>query len=513
MNRQKLIATFRKLHKWPGIIIAIFAIHFAFSGIIMNHRSLFSGWDISRKWLPESYEYHNWNQAAVRGGLSIGEDSLLFFGNIGAWLKTNQGYTDFNLGFPKGIDNRKINQLIRYNDRLVAATQFGLFQRPVKNGAWQKVPVPLHEPRLIDLFVKQDTLMILGRSQLIKSDGLKNFSVVTLPAPEGYTRKAGLFNTLWELHSGELFGLAGKLLVDLLGIVTILLSVTGLIHFFLPKLMRRRRKKTGTSGNLPATYKLNLHWHNIVGYIFVLFLFINTTAGLFLRPPLLIPIVNSTVGIIPGSHLDNDNPWHDKLRRATWNQRLGIYIISTSRGFFVADESLHRPMIPFNSQPPVSLMGCNVLESTDSTKYLIGSFSGMFVWDVYNGQVNDFFTGNNYQAPTGMAKPVSDNMVAGYIRDEKNHQWVFDYNSGISAINNPDNWVMTEEIRKKSPVSLWNLALEIHTGRILEPFIGMFYFLYIPFAGICVLMVLISGFFVWLLAHRKKKKAQPGKAA
>ena len=125
MNRKKIVTTFRKLHKWPGIIIAVFAIHFAFSGIIMNHRSLFSGVDVSRKWMPRSYEYQKWNQAAVRGGFSIGEDSLLFFGNIGTWIKINQDFIDYNQGFPRGIDNKKINQLIKFNGKLIAATQFG----------------------------------------------------------------------------------------------------------------------------------------------------------------------------------------------------------------------------------------------------------------------------------------------------------------------------------------------------------------------------------------------------
>ena len=505
MNRKKIVATFRKLHKWPGIIITIFAIHFAFSGIIMNHRSLFSGVDVSRKWLPRSYEYQNWNQAAVRGGLSIGEDSLLFFGNIGAWIKTQQGYIDFNQGFPDGIDNRKINQLIRFNNKLIAATQFGLFQRSSTDKEWQSIPTPSGGQRLVDLFVRKDTLMILSRNYLIKSADLKHFETITLPASEGYTRSTGLFNTLWELHSGELFGTVGKLLVDLLGFVTILLSVTGLLHFFFPKLIRRKKRVTGTSGNLPATFRLNLRWHNVVGYIFVLFLVINTTAGIFLRPPLLIPIVSTRVGIIPGSHLDNNNPWHDKLRRGTWNEQLGIYIFSTSDGFYAADENLTQSMIRFDMQPPVSLMGCNVLEPVDSTRYLVGSFSGMYVWDAMNGEVSDFFTGKGYEAPKGMSRPVSDNMVAGYIHDNKNKQWVFDYNNGIEAINNGKVWEMPADIKTKSPISLWNLSLEIHTGRILEQFIGVFYLLYIPVAGICVIMVLISGFFVWLLAHRKRK--------
>ncbi len=508
MNRKKLVSTFRKLHKWPGIIIAVFAINFAFSGITMNHRGLFSGVDISRKWLPKTYEYHNWNLAAVRGGRSIGNDSLLLFGNIGVWIKTNEGYIDYNQGFPKGIDNRKINQLIRFKGKFVAATQFGLFERNPQLGEWKALP--LSGERFADLFIKQDTLMILSRNYLIKSYDLNHFETITLPAPEGYTKSAGLFITLWELHSGELFGTAGKLLVDLLGFVTILLSVTGLLHFFLPKLMRRRKRRTGSSGNLPSAFRLNLRWHNMAGYLFVLFLIINTTAGMFLRPPLLIPIVNQRVGIIPGTHLDNDNPWTDKLRKGVWNQQAGIYIFSTSDGFFAADEKLRLSMIRCDSQPPVSLMGCNVLEPVDGTRYLIGSFSGMFIWDALSGEVSDYFSGKGYEAPSGMARPVSDHMVAGYIRDAENHEWIFDYNLGVSEKTSGAYKEMPDTVKEKSPISLWNLSLEIHTGRIFEPFIGMLYLLYIPFAGICVLMVLISGFLVWYLPKRKKRQ-QDGK--
>ena len=119
-----------------------------------------------------------------------------------------------------------------------------------------------------------------------------------------------------------------------------------------------------------------------------------------------------------------------------------------------------------------------------------------------NGEVSDYFTGQSYEAPKGMSRPVSDHMVAGYIHDNKTSQWVFDYNNGIEPIENAIKWEMPTEVKDKSPISLWNLALEIHTGRILEQFIGVLYLLYIPIAGICVLMVLISGFFVWLLKHR-----------
>jgi hypothetical protein len=72
--------------------------------------------------------------------------------------------------------------------------------------------------------------------------------------------------------------------------------------------------------------------------------------------------------------------------------------------------------------------------------------------------------------------------------------------------NNAQFGEMSPEIIQKSPISLWNLSLEIHTGRIFEPLLGMFYILYVPFAGICILIVLISGFFIWWMGYRKPKK-------
>lgn len=53
-------------------------------------------------------------------------------------------------------------------------------------------------------------------------------------------------------------------------------------------------------------------------------------------------------------------------------------------------------------------------------------------------------------------------------------------------------------------MSLWNVSLEMHTGRIFEHLIGPFYILIVPLAGLCLIMVLVSGFFIWWKAHRNK---------
>ena len=112
--------------------------------------------------------------------------------------------------------------------------------------------------------------MVLTRNYLLKTTDGEHFETVQLPAPVGYVRKTGLFDTFWQLHSGELFGIPGKLIVDLLGLVTILLSVTGLLHFFFPKIIKRRKKREKAVTSIVSVKKKNLHWHNVVGYIFAL---------------------------------------------------------------------------------------------------------------------------------------------------------------------------------------------------------------------------------------------------
>ncbi len=377
MDKHKAVKIFRKLHKWPGIIIAFTAILFAASGIVLNHRQIFASIDISRNFLPPNYLYDNWNLAAVRGSLPIANDTLLIYGNIGVW-KTEKNFDnliDFNQGFPKGIDNRKIYSVVEFNNTLYAGTHFGLYKRFTEESGWQKVALPIKQERISDVNLKEDTLLVLTRHYLLKTVNGRDFETVRLPEPVGYERKTGLFNTLWELHSGELLGLPGKLIVDLLGLVTILLAITGLLHFVFPKILKSRKRKARQVKTMVPTINRNLRWHNVAGYIFVVFLIFNIQAGIHLRPPLLIPIANKQVGIIPGTHLDNPNPWFDKLRRVIWDEDLNRYIFSTSEGFFVAEENLAGKLTKLVPQPPVSVMGLNIFKSLGEQRYLLGSFT------------------------------------------------------------------------------------------------------------------------------------------
>lgn len=503
MRRKTWAKRFKKWHKWPGIIISLIAILFAASGIVMNHRQLFSRISVPRQLLPSSYAYNNWNQSAVRGSLQFKHRNFIF-GNIGIWEvgKQPQHFSDFNQGFPSGIDNRKVYAMQAYKNQLFAGTHFGLFAL-TNNSDWQKVQLPVKNERICDLQLKGDTLLVLTRDVLLKSFDGHNFRAIQLGDPLGYERKTGLFDTFWQLHSGELFGMPGKLIVDLLGLVTIVLSVTGLFHFFFPKIIKRRRKNARPVSLLVAAKKQNLQWHNVLGYIFAVFLLVNTFAGIHLRPPLLIAIASKQVGIIPGTQLDSPNPWRDKLRRILWDSNRNVYILSTSDGIYFLPEDLSKKPVLSPVQPPVSVMGCNVLEALNTQQILIGSFSGMFVWNLENGRINHFLSGDSYSKPNGMTRPIAANMVAGIVRINDAVFWA-DYNRGLMSLSGDTFAPMPQNIREASPMSLWNFSQEVHTGRIFENILGSFYILYVPLAGICLLLVLLSGFLLWWTVYRRK---------
>lgn len=466
----------------------------------MNHRALFSGIDISRNFLPEEFRYKNWNNHAVRGSLEINENEYLIYGNIGVW-KTNStfsSYADYNKGFKDGIDNKKVYCLAKDSIRIYAGTHFGLFYRSIKNGNWTKIPLRVHDERIESLEFLSDTLFILTRSELITISDFQNFSheIYLVPTPQGFESKTPLFRFLWELHSGEIFGIAGQIFVDIMGILTIFLTITGIIYFLTPKIIKRNKSKKHKT--LKRTNKFSIKWHNKLGIWFVAFLIILVFTGMFLRPPLLITIANSKINNPPLTKFDSPNAWFDKLRDLKYDANLNAYILYTTEGFYYLSKNLDE-IYTMNSQVPVSVMGLNVFEKISADEYLIGSFSGLYIWNIYNNRVYDFFTGTHHSAEK-LANPFGSRAIQGFIKNSKG-TYVFDYASGAIKLFGDEDFIEMPAEIQKSQMSLWNLCLEIHTGRIFHFIVGPFYILYIPLMGISIPTILITGLILWL---RKK---------
>lgn len=501
-----MIKFFIKYHKWLGILLTLFIVLFALSGIVLNHRELFSSIDVNRYFLPKDYSYQNWNNAGVKSTEKISNDSILIYGNIGVWLTDGnfKNFTDFNKGFPKGIDNRKIERLLFTKDKqLFAATLFGLYQYHFEEQKWQDILLPIHEKRIVDIIERQDTLLVLSRSFLLKSTDGQHFKSQILPQPKNYDNKVGLFKTLWVIHSGEIYGLAGILLVDAVGIIFIFLSISGLIYFINRQRLRVRQKKVKQSRSIKKFNKWNLKWHNKIGWITLIFLIITTFTGIFLRPPLLISIASSRVDKIPFTELDSPNPWFDKLRRIIYDEEKQRYLVATLDGIYYSDDDFSSKLKMYTSQPPASVMGVNVFKKVSSQTYLVGSFEGLFLWKSHSGFIFDYIKKEPRSRPKAAGPPIGDFLITGMSTDFKNQEILFDFNQGaLHFFGGAPFPPMTDKVQENAPISLWNLALEIHTARLYKIIFGNFYILFIPLSGILILFILISGFIVWYKRYR-----------
>ena len=501
-----MIGFLKKHHKWLGIILTIFILVFSVSGIILNHREFFSLIDVNRNYLPQVYQYKNWNNAAVKGTVKINNDSILVYGNIGIWITDSSfsNFTDFSAGFPDGIDNKKMCSMhLTEEGSLFAGTFFGLYQFDFKNNIWKETILPIHEKRIVGITEKGDTLLVLSRSNLLKSTDYVNFDVVTLPEPENYDNKIGLFKTLWVIHSGEIYGTVGKLIVDFVGLIFIFLTITGLLFFINRLNIKGRKKKQEDISSLMKSNRWNLKWHNKIGWITVVFLILTTVTGMFLRPPLLVTIVYSKVNKIPFTELDSPNPWFDKLRRIYHDEKNERYIIATLDGVFHSDDIFSSKLQKFEHQPPLSIMGVNVFEYMSDSVMLLGSFEGLFLWNTATGEIMDYIDKEPYVAPIMQGPPIGKHVVAGFSKHFNGKEVYFDFGRGAKMIGKKDTFVTMPIDIEEQPMSLWNVALEFHTARIYSAIVGGYYILLIPTFGFIILFILISGTIVWYIKHRK----------
>jgi hypothetical protein len=507
-GNNRTLKWFRKYHKWPALIFTFFIFLFSLSGIILNHRNQFSSVDVSRKWLPSGYRYQNWNLAAVKSRIQLTDGSYLVYGNIGVW-KTDgdmKSFSDYNQGFPRGIDNRKINSLLQTRDnRLFSGTLFGLFEY---RSGWKKIVLPVKEERIVKVLQKGDSLLVLTRSNLLLADlnsAVMNFRILEIPAGEDDDNKTGLFKTLWVIHSGEIYGKVGRLIVDLVGLIVVVLSLTGLFYWLAPHLLKRVRKSAGQG--IKKANRFSLKWHNRIGSWTILVLLLTTLTGMFLRPPLLISIANARVGKIRFSELDNPNPWFDRMRDLVFDEGLKRYVLATSEGIYYSDDEFSTPLRRYTVQPPLSVMGITVFEPLSTGEYLVGSFSGIFRWNPDRGMIINYMTNLPEEPRAAGGPPFGSTAVAGFISRPDGSGIVFDYGKGAltpdSSAGLPE---MPSAILSGSPISLWNTALEIHTGRIYEFIIGKFYILVVPLTGLAMLLILVTGFFAWWIPYRRKRK-------
>lgn len=552
MARLKYNFTWKKYHRWLGLVLSVFMLVFCVSGIILNHREVFSGCEVSRKWLPASYYIKNFNNGVVKGTVvkksaahslsSENCDSVLAYGCAGVFLTDSRLSTwqDFNAGLPESIDERNVRHVVKAkNGSLWCAALRDVYRYDENSHRWKKVELPGNEERIMDVALAKDsmTVVALTRSRVftivpfvqygeivkIGKSSSETYRVESkiIPAPKKYEPKTTLFKLVWHLHSGEFFGLPGKLVVDAIALVLIVLSITGILLFILPYGIRRAKKLAAKARmkRLGKQFAWNMKWHNKIGYVTIVLTLWIAITGMCLRPPLMVPLVLSK---LPQAVGEDGNVWQDKLRAIRWDAVQGDWLVSTSEGFLRVDEDFSQApkMLPDDECPKLSPMGVTVWESDGKGGWIVGSFRGIYRWNPVNHSLNqilDYFTGKPSEE-TSMI-PISDNLVCGYSEDFLGGKpLVFDFAKGVEdakgqavALCNDEpkksrnEESMSDLICETAPMSLWNVALELHVGRCYSPFLGPLSDLFVFLSGLLITLVLLSGY---IISHRRRKKAQ-----
>lgn len=497
----------RKYHKWAGLVFTLFILVFCVSGIILNHRKFFSKCEVSRSLLPGGYSYENWNNGVVKGTLRLDDGRVLAYGNTGVWM-TDTCFSTFvpmSGGLAEGIDNKKVSNVVRTSDGTVwCAALFGVYR--LEGETWKLAMEDADGERIADICDRGDTLVVLSRSCVYQAvRPFDKFERIELKAPADYNPEVTMFRTIWLLHSGALFGLTGRLIIDLVAVVIIILCVTGLVYTFVPMSIKRRKRAGKNTRALAKTLKYSVKWHNGLGAWLLVLTVLLAFTGACLRKPLTAPLAKLKTQPVPGSTLAADNVWNDKMRGIRWDETLQSWLLSTSGGFYRL-KALDGVPEEMKGAPKVSSMGVNAFCRESDSTWVVGSFSGLYRWNPSEGASVDYYTGKSVKKHGKSAKKHGKSAgkvtVSGYSSDLLGKDIVFEYRKGATDKTKEKAGLpqMPEELRNQ-PMSLWNFALELHVGRPYEPFLGPLSSWFIFISGVLLTLILISGYIVY-----KKKR-------
>lgn len=451
----------RKSHKWLGLIIGIIILFFSITGIILNHRKAIAGIDICRESLPKSYHIENYNNGIIRGTKALDNHHLIIWGNAGIW-STDSSFSKFRPmmnGIPEGADNRNIIAVVQDSKgQLWTASPWALY-------LWKKGWKKQFERPIQDITIKGDTLVVVTNQAILTS--VAPFKHFTPHYIKGKTHKKNIFHTIMSLHSGELFGLPGILFVDGIAITLLILTITGAIFTFY-------KKKA----------KIAMKCHNILGYWLIVFTIGITVTGICLRDPL--------SGILKKITYDSHVNHIDGLKAIRWNSHAKRWMLITQKEMFWLNH-LDGTVTKMGRNLKLTNMGIHVFEPIDSTRWIIGSLRGSYIFNPESDKVKKI--GKNI-AVMGFSKDLCENRLV-----------IFDKRKGALDLEGKrvsKGIKKTPRILKEQGMPLWNIALEIHVGRFFINWIKcMSSSVYVNISGILILIVLITGL---VILPKKTKK-------
>jgi hypothetical protein len=502
MPKAKTFRTLKWLHTYLSLAVLIYCLWMALSGIALNHPRLLEKFSFSNQVMPANYQYLNWNRMSWRdSAFSRYHDNLLYVGGKeGVWQSLDQGksFIPLTSGFPTSAYGKDTFSLLLADhdgrETLFAGTRSGLFY--LQKEQWLQVAHPiLGRKPIIDLLQVKQHLLAFTDSAAFKAEIDGNapvFTALPLPRTSSASPQTPLFRWLRKVHDGSIFGLPGRLLVDSVGLLLVFLSLSGLLIWYVSH-RKKRRAKTVLSGRI---FAFNFRWHLRLGIVGALFIAVTALSGAFAHPPLLLTIAKLQVPRSLMPQAIASNPWAEQIQRAAYLKSRERLIIATKQGLFSGPLDGKRDFLRLPDTLPIHGMGAQVFETIGQDKLLIGSFSGLYLWDTTNQIVMQLKAKAQSNTPD-WGRPIMATGVAIYKGEPI---LAVDYESGLKPLRQRATlWpAMPNQLREQGRISLWHALFELHNGRIFEEYIGPFYWFITPAGGLVFSLIVLSGTLLWL---------------
>jgi hypothetical protein len=489
------------------------------SGTMLNHPEIISEISVPKMFIPKSYYTENWNRSSlINLKYSKKNINTAFLGGYeGIWKTTDGGKTFVSLnnnGFPNSLYYRKTKSIYlledSINSKLLAGTFGGLYILDINKNVWSNIKLNNKNEKIVKILEYKDSLIVFTSSSafITPNSNKLNFKLKQLFKKENET-KLTILELFFLLHNGELWGLPGKLLFDAVGIIIVFLSFSGIYLWLIPK---SNKFKIFVKNNAKQIKWKLFNWlykyHLKLGiWSFVVMLIIAFT-GLFLRPPMMVMIMDGEIPISKIPFFEMENPWENRIRNAMYDKSEDRLIIDAKDGYWVNNVKNQKEFERESPPVPIFAMGATVMEQDDNGDYLIGSFAGLFKVNYVIGKSTDAITGSQDYSISNI-RPGS-NLITGYFKNPFGQEFITTHFQGLQPINRSEIedkvFKMPRLINSNFRMPFWNYLFELHNGRIFQSLTGDFYLLIIPLGSLIFLMVLITGLFDWLYLKYNYKK-------
>lgn len=473
----------RKWHKVLSLLFTPLLIVFAITGIGLNHAKLIEPISISVNSLPENYHFKAWNRGSLQafakdqsGGVYAGGKN-----GIGYFFKDNFSKIDNPLAKHQWHNFIYSLYLDTTNSQLYVGSRNGLFRYNINKKQWHYYQQTQNQ-RIVSLLKNTDdnSVLAIANHQIYSIKLAAQDNIKALNIQLGASRQSvPLFRFIFALHSGEVWGILGILLMDLLAIALIYFSLSGLYYWLFPKFTKRQLLKKETKIKGGKIFNWLSKNHNKLGLFFAPLLLISALTAMVMRPPGLLFIVSSQspVAVYP-SHGNEKIPY--KITKAAMHQQQ--LILLTDDGVFSGTPDDNELFDAIYFPVPVHGMGATVFEQQSNGNLLVGSFSGLYNW---NFKTNEF---NSVQ----LAKQ-SKGLMPVAVFQEQDSLVIFDFFKGKLFDEAEIFSQMPDNYNDNARMALWNFFFELHNLRIFQHYIGPLYLLLLLFCSLALCIITITG--------------------